>query len=165
MHRGRDLNPRPLGYERHHASRPNRTPPVTPKHRNDFSVSHSVGIGPRRRPFTDRTRTRVGTRSTGWGSPGRPTEAWIKQVARNSTDTDDGFLRDVRYRILDRDPLYTRAFRSLLRESGVKTLRLPARSPNLKRLRGAVRAVDQVGVGMSRALLRIGEQRRLLKTV
>ena len=35
------------------------------------------------------------------------------------------------YLILDRDPLYTAAFRRLLRDSGVKPLRLPARSPNL----------------------------------
>ena len=35
------------------------------------------------------------------------------------------------YLILDRDPLYTAAFRDLLRDSGVKPLLLPARSPNL----------------------------------
>jgi transposase InsO family protein len=33
--------------------------------------------------------------------------------------------------ILDRDPLYTGAFRDLLRGNGVKPLLLPARSPNL----------------------------------
>src|SRR5215510_12051718 len=33
--------------------------------------------------------------------------------------------------IVDRDPLYTAAFRDLLRDSGVKPLLLPARSPNL----------------------------------
>ena len=33
--------------------------------------------------------------------------------------------------ILDRDPLYSAAFRRLLRDSGVKPLLLPARSPNL----------------------------------
>ena len=33
--------------------------------------------------------------------------------------------------ILDRDPLYTAAFRRLLRDSGVKPLVLPAWSPNL----------------------------------
>ena len=33
---------------------------------------------------------------------------------------------------LDRDPLYTTAFRNLLQDSGVKLVRLPARSPNLK---------------------------------
>ena len=40
-------------------------------------------------------------------------------------------LRGVSHLLLDRDPLYTGAFRTLLRQSGVKPLRLPARSPNL----------------------------------
>src|SRR5262249_12438873 len=42
-----------------------------------------------------------------------------------------GFLRGVRQIILDRDPLYTAAFRRLLRDSGVTPLVLPAWSPNL----------------------------------
>ncbi len=58
-------------------------------------------------------------------------EAWMMQVARNLTDAEDGFLRGVRHLILDRDPLYTTAFRTMLRDSGVKVVRLPARSPNL----------------------------------
>ena len=37
----------------------------------------------------------------------------------------------MQYIILDRDPLYTAAFRRLLRDSGVKPLVLPAWSPNL----------------------------------
>ena len=61
----------------------------------------------------------------------QPTEAWMKQIARNLTDSHDGFLRGMNYIILDRDPLYTAAFRRLLRDSGVKPLLLPARSPNL----------------------------------
>src|SRR5262245_15978427 len=61
----------------------------------------------------------------------QPDENWMTQVARNLTDAEDGFLRGTEYLILDRDPLYTAAFRDLLRDSGVKFLRLPARSPNL----------------------------------
>jgi hypothetical protein len=56
----------------------------------------------------------------------------MTQVARNLTDVEDGFLRGAHYLILDRDPLYTVAFRDRLRDSGVTPLRLPARSPNLK---------------------------------
>jgi putative transposase len=56
---------------------------------------------------------------------------WMTQVARNLTDAEDGFLRGVHYLILDRDPLYTSAFRDLLRDHGMKPLLLPARSPNL----------------------------------
>ena len=56
----------------------------------------------------------------------QPHEAWMMQGARNLTDACDGFLRGVQYLILDRDPLYTAAFRRLLRGSGVKPLVLPA---------------------------------------
>ena len=50
----------------------------------------------------------------------------MKQVARNLTDMWDGFLLGKRYLIHDRDPLFTEAVRGLLRDSGVKPLRLPA---------------------------------------
>ena len=56
---------------------------------------------------------------------------WMKPIARNLTDAGDGILLGVRYLILDRDPLYTRAFRKILAEADVKVVRLPARSPNL----------------------------------
>ena len=60
-----------------------------------------------------------------------PTGAWMMQVGRNLTDVVDGFLRDKRYVILDRDPVFTDAYRNLLNDSGVKTVSLPAKSPNL----------------------------------
>jgi hypothetical protein len=41
----------------------------------------------------------------------QPAEAWMTQVARNLTAAGDGFLRGIQYVILDRDPLYTTAFR------------------------------------------------------
>jgi putative transposase len=56
---------------------------------------------------------------------------WMEQIARNLTDAVSGFLRDCRYLIHDRDPLFTRGFAEILRSAGVKTVRLPARSPNL----------------------------------
>ncbi len=55
----------------------------------------------------------------------------MKQIGRNLTDSFDGFLADARYIILDRDPLYTDAFRNLLKQAGVNVVRLPPRSPNL----------------------------------
>ena len=61
----------------------------------------------------------------------QPNEAWMTQLARNLIDAGDGFLRGVHYVILDRDPLYTTAFRRLLRDSGITPLLLPARSPDL----------------------------------
>lgn len=60
-----------------------------------------------------------------------PTGAWMMQVGRNLTDEVDGFLRDKRFLILDRDPLFTDAYRKLLSDGGVKPVRLPAKSPNL----------------------------------
>ena len=65
------------------------------------------------------------------GITSQPREAWMKQMARNLTDSVDGFLRDARYLIMDRDPLYTACFRNMLINSGTKPIRLPARSPNL----------------------------------
>src|SRR5262247_162748 len=61
----------------------------------------------------------------------QPNDTGMQQPARKLTDAQDGFLRGVRYLVLDRDPLYTTAFRRILRDSGVKPLLLPARSPNL----------------------------------
>ncbi len=55
----------------------------------------------------------------------------MKQISRNLTDCDEGFLNETRYLIHDRDPLFTKAFKELLKSSGVETVRLPARSPNL----------------------------------
>ncbi len=60
-----------------------------------------------------------------------PKGEWIKQIVRNLTDADDGFLNGIRYLILDRDPLYTQAFSELLKSSSLKVVKLPARSPNL----------------------------------
>ena len=60
-----------------------------------------------------------------------PHGEWMKQISRNLTDAFDGFLLDVRYLILDRDTIYTEAFRELLKQAGIKVVRLPPRSPNL----------------------------------
>ena len=61
----------------------------------------------------------------------QPHDAWIQQIARNLTDSVDGFLRGKRYLIHDRDPLFTAAFRATLSAAGVTCLKLPPRSPNL----------------------------------
>jgi transposase InsO family protein len=52
-------------------------------------------------------------------------------MARNLTDVGEGFLRNARYLIHDRDYLFTKDFREILRTGGVETVRLPAPSPNL----------------------------------
>jgi transposase InsO family protein len=61
----------------------------------------------------------------------QPDGEWMKRVARNFTDVDDGFLKRCRYLVHDRDPLFTERFREILKPSGVKTVKLPTRSPDL----------------------------------
>jgi transposase len=61
-----------------------------------------------------------------------PNGLWMSQIGRNLTDPIDGILRGKRYLIHDRDPLFTAEFLSTLAEVGVKPVKLPPRSPNLK---------------------------------
>lgn len=56
---------------------------------------------------------------------------WVTQLARNLTDPECGFLMDARFLIHDRGPLFTDAFENTLASSGVRPIKLPARSPNL----------------------------------
>jgi len=54
----------------------------------------------------------------------------MKQMARNLTGLD-GFLAGCRYLIHDRSSLFTPEFGMILESVGIKTVRLPVRSPNL----------------------------------
>ena len=65
------------------------------------------------------------------GMAPEPDGRWMRQVARNLTYAYDGFLASSRYLIHDRDPLFTEEFRWILQASGVRTVKLPAQSPNL----------------------------------
>jgi putative transposase len=56
---------------------------------------------------------------------------WMSQVARNLSDAAEGFLVEKRYLIHDRDPLFTAEFLETLAASGVQSVKLPPRSPNL----------------------------------
>jgi putative transposase len=60
-----------------------------------------------------------------------PVEGWMKQIARNMTLDGWGFLEGCRYLLHDRDSKYTHSFRAIIEAGQVKTLPLPARSPNL----------------------------------
>ncbi|MEP7243898.1 MAG: integrase core domain-containing protein [Gammaproteobacteria bacterium] len=66
------------------------------------------------------------------GVTAHPDNRWMTQIARNLTDTENGFLRGARYLILDRDTKYSSEFRNALDREGIHLIRLPARSPNLK---------------------------------
>src|SRR5215468_7773481 len=56
---------------------------------------------------------------------------WMSQIARNLTDSEDGILTEKRYLIHDRDPLFTAEFLSMIAETGVNSVKLPPRSPDL----------------------------------
>ncbi|MGB5677349.1 MAG: helix-turn-helix domain-containing protein [Gammaproteobacteria bacterium] len=60
-----------------------------------------------------------------------PNERWMKQMARNVTMDGWGFLNNCLYLIHDRDTKYCQSFRDTIGSGDVKTLPLPARSPNL----------------------------------
>ncbi len=75
-----------------------------------------------------------------------PDGMWMEQVARNLIDNFSGFLREKRFLIHERDPLFTRGFRELLQSAGVTSVRLAAAKPASKRLRRAIRALDQIRV-------------------
>ena len=55
----------------------------------------------------------------------------MKQVARNVTMEDWGFLNGRRYLIVDRDTKFCAAFRKIIQSAGLEVIRLPPSSPNL----------------------------------
>jgi hypothetical protein len=61
----------------------------------------------------------------------RPDQEWMEQIARSATQETWGYLHPCRYVLHDRDTKFCASFRSVLAAGGVKTIPLPARSPNL----------------------------------
>jgi len=86
----------------------------------------------------------------------RPNGEWMGQVARNLTDCETGFLNEARYLIHGRDPLFTRLFGAILKSSGVGTVKLPARSPNLNAY--AERFVRSIKSECLSQIIPLGEQ-------
>ena len=60
-----------------------------------------------------------------------PNEAWMKQIARNVTMADWGFLEDCRYLIHDRDTKFCKSFRAIIASMGIKPIRIPPQSPRM----------------------------------
>jgi putative transposase len=60
-----------------------------------------------------------------------PDAAWMKQMARNLTLAEEGFLNRCRYLLHDRDGKFCAGFGEILEAAGLKVLKLPPRSPNL----------------------------------
>ncbi|MDF1844300.1 MAG: integrase core domain-containing protein [Rubripirellula sp.] len=65
------------------------------------------------------------------GCTTNPHEAWMKQMARELTGFDDGFLNGKQYLIMDRDKKFCESFRAFLKNEGIKSVRLPTRAPNM----------------------------------
>src|SRR5438132_7780786 len=55
----------------------------------------------------------------------------MKQIARNLTGAEAGFLEGKRYLLMDGDSKFTEAFRTILEDAAVEPVLLPPRSPNL----------------------------------
>jgi putative transposase len=65
------------------------------------------------------------------GMTAHPHQAWMRQVARNITMEQWGFLSPGQYLLHDRDEKYCPAFQRLIDAAGVTRVPLPSRSPNL----------------------------------
>jgi transposase InsO family protein len=63
-----------------------------------------------------------------------PDATFMAQVARNLTAAGDGFLRDRRYLILDRNSKFTAQFRRVLQDAGVSVLTTAFQAPNMNAL-------------------------------
>jgi hypothetical protein len=65
------------------------------------------------------------------GITNQPTAVWTKQMARNLTNYEDGFLQGKRYFIHDRDPVFNQEFQDIIESAGIECIKTPAQSPNL----------------------------------
>jgi hypothetical protein len=62
---------------------------------------------------------------------------WMSQIGRNLTDAIDGMVKG------KRDPLFTAEFLKMLADVGVKSVKLPPRSPNLNAAERFVRSIKE----------------------
>src|SRR6202158_972687 len=60
-----------------------------------------------------------------------PDQEWMEQIGRSATQETWGYLHPCRYVLHDRDTKFCASFRSALASGDVKTIQLPAKSPNL----------------------------------
>jgi putative transposase len=84
-----------------------------------------------------------------------PNGRWMKQMARNLTDSLDGFLNGCRYLIHDRASLFSQDFAMILEAAGTQSVRLPAHSPNLNAI--AERFVRSIKESCLDRMVLIGE--------
>jgi putative transposase len=60
-----------------------------------------------------------------------PDQEWMERIARSTTQESWSYLHPCRYVLHDRDTKFCASFRSVPEAGGLKTIPLPARSPNL----------------------------------
>jgi putative transposase len=89
------------------------------------------------------------------GIVAEPDSAWVTQCCRHLTDPSEGFLIGTRVLLHDRDPLFSDVFRATLAAAGVRTVRLPPRSPNLNAY--AERFVRTIKESCLNRLILVGE--------
>lgn len=58
----------------------------------------------------------------------------MEQLARNLTDPVSGFLKDKKHLIHDRDPVFARKFRRILKDSGINPIKTLPMAPHLNPL-------------------------------
>ena len=63
------------------------------------------------------------------GAMPNPNSAFMMQIARNLTDEYNGFIRNHKFLIMDRDTKFTEAFRNTLDRPGVELVRYPPQAP------------------------------------
>jgi putative transposase len=83
-------------------------------------------------------RDRIGQSGTasaervpGGGITRHPPGEWMEQIVRSATQEAWGYLNPCRYVLHDRDQKFCASFRSVLTAAGLKSIMLPAKSPNL----------------------------------
>ena len=59
-----------------------------------------------------------------------PDGRFMAQISRNLTDCRDGFLLGKRFLIIDRDTKFTKKFKAILKDAGVKIILTPYQAPN-----------------------------------
>lgn len=80
----------------------------------------------------------------------------MENIARGLTDYETGFFRNIRYLIMDKDPLYTKAFREILKSSGINIVKLAPSTPYLNAY--AERFVQSIKSECLDHLILIGEK-------
>ena len=65
------------------------------------------------------------------GCTPNPNEPWMKKIARNLANWENGFLNGKKILLLDHDTKFTESFQTFLQDESIEPLLLPPRSPNL----------------------------------